>query len=168
MILVCGPAAAQDPPCTHAGFEALAPLAGTWEVRASDRVANGEYEETVGRSHITAALGGCALVGRYEGTREGAPYSTLTTFTVTADTAYEQVRLDSGHRRSSIATGRGSAGRLEFETAREMGTRTLRTRQVYTVESRDRIRVEAWLSRADGAEWELTYRAEYRRVGSSR
>ena len=56
-------------------FDAFAFLAGDWDVASRYRNADGEWEETTAQATITPDMGGCLLMERFRGTRNGEAIS---------------------------------------------------------------------------------------------
>lgn len=150
--------------CARPEFAALRPFLGRWQVRASDRVAPGTFEETTGIAEVVPAAGGCVLLEHYEGVRRGRPYHTLTLISLTPEGVFEQLRLDSEHSRLTVSAGSMVGDTLIFEYARVLPDRTLRTWALYYGTAGRGLHVRRYLQRADDAERELTYDARYHRV----
>src|SRR5262245_3085980 len=73
-VLLWGFAAAAVPSCAAKDTAFLAALSGEWDVDAEFRADDG-FDAAPGRASIRPELGGCVLVERYEGTRDGKPWS---------------------------------------------------------------------------------------------
>lgn len=154
---------AAHPPCLPITESLLAPLEGAWTVNWTYRTAPGQFAQSLGQAQIRQDLNGCALIEHFEGTLRGLPFSAITMFSQKAEGQYDRVRIDSEHGSFTQSAGHVQGDSLVFEWQNDLGTRVLRTRH-YFFEIRDTtFTVEFYLSRSEGAPWELVQRARYRK-----
>jgi hypothetical protein len=66
------------PECPTPAVRLLATTLGTWVVTWRDRVTPDRYDTTQARATIEPTARGCGLLERFEGTRDGRPFSALT------------------------------------------------------------------------------------------
>ena len=151
----------QMPPCRSVAGTRLADLEGTWIVDLSYRVAPGNFDASTADATLVRELAGCAVVERFDGQLQGRPYSAISMFSwKTADTL-ARVRVDSEHGSPTLSTGHVSGDTLVFETARDLGTRVLRTRHLYFDVRELSFDVEFFMSRSLDSHWELVQRSRY-------
>ena len=75
----------------------------------------------------------------------------------------DRVRIDSEHGSPALSIGHVSDDTLVFETARDLGTRVLRTRHLYFDVQELSFEVEFYMSRSLDSDWELVQRSRYGR-----
>lgn len=158
-------AMAQDPPpCDRAPFEVLRPMIGNWEVHGRERVADGEFEATTGVSTIRVGTGGCALIENRSGSRGSTPFLIANMFLVTPQGGLELRRLDAVFGPLPILAGRAAGDTLFFEGVADTSEHVLRRRAVYVRASPDSFALEHRVLPREGAAWQTTGSAVYRRM----
>ena len=162
-------AVAQDseaqPPCTAISTAGLNDYEGTWDVDWKYRLEPGRYQESAARSVIESGLSGCALVERFEGVLRGVPFHVVSTMIVKEGNVVERSRLDSEHAAFNLSEGLVRNDSLVFETRRQFGERTMRTRHVFSPPGPNGFSTHFYLSRSLDDPWTLVEESFYRPAG---
>jgi hypothetical protein len=143
----------------------LSRLPGDWTVEWHWRVAPGEFAVSTARAGILLDLEDCTLIERFDGTLRGTPFSAVTLISRPGADVYDRVRIDTEHGRFQQSAGAVEDGAVVFTSERDLGSRVLRTRHVFSELEADSFRVEFFMSPRDEAPWELVHKALYRREG---
>ncbi len=161
--LVRQPAPAQAPPCPAPAIAALAGTRGQWNVTWRDRVAPRRYDTTRARATIEPTAGGCGLLERFEGTREGRPFAALSLIGPAAGDSLQRIWQDSGHGVLLVFGGSSGTSPPRFEWRRDIGERVLRLRHTYLALAPDSFTTQTELSPDDGRTWDVVANMVYRR-----
>ena len=153
--------------CQSDSFDLVVRLAGDWEVEAEDRLGDLTFEETTGHARLIPTIEGCGMVLLYEGRRQGVEYGTVTMLVSRADGTVELAGADSVHDGLTFASGVHDGHTLTFRSERDMGSRVLRTRTTYSIQSMRSFTILRELQRSGTSPWEVTYRARYSRLPNS-
>lgn len=151
------------PPCLPVADAMLAPLVGAWDVDWTYRTAPGQFTKATAQSNIQLDLLGCVLTETFDGTSADRPFSAVTMISQKSEGIYDRVRIDSGHGAFTQSVGQVTGDSLVFEWQRDMGTRVLRTRHYFFDITTTSFTVAFYLSRQEGAPWELVERSVYRK-----
>ena len=149
--------------CPAAAARVLQTTHGSWDVTWRDRVAPGRYDTTRARATIEPTAGGCGVLERFAGSRDGQPFSAVTLIGPAADDTLERVWQDSGHGVLLVFTGSAARRPLRFEWSRRLGERTMRLRHTYLTIAPDSFVTETELSTDDGRSWAVVAHLLYRR-----
>jgi hypothetical protein len=142
----------------------LSSTRGSWEVTWRDRLAPGRYDMTLARAMIESTAGDCGLLERFEGTREGRPFSALALIGPSAGDSLQRIWQDSAHG-TLLEYGALAAVRpLRFEWSRSLGERVLRLRHTYLTVAADSFVTETELSPDGGRSWDVVSQLIYRRA----
>lgn len=139
----------------------LTALEGTWDVAWAYRTAPGVFAESQAEAQITQDVLGCVLVEHFEGTLNDHPFHALTMISAPRMGHYERVRIDSEHGGFTQSAGQMQADSLVFTWQRDLGTRLLRTRHVYSDLSPSAFSVTFYMSPRADAPWQVVQRARY-------
>jgi hypothetical protein len=161
--LVRQPAAAQAPLCPAPAIATLESTRGEWDVTWRDRVAPGRYETTRAHATVAPTAGGCGLLERFEGTREGRPFAALNLIGPAAGDSVQRIWQDSGHGVLLVFGGSSGTSPPRFEWRRDMGERVLRLRHTYLALAPDSFTTQTELSTDDGRTWDIVAHLVYRR-----
>ena len=161
--LVRQPAAAQVSTCPSPAIAALAGTRGEWDVTWRDRLAPGRYDTTQARATIEPAAGGCGLLERFEGTREGRPFAALSLIGPAAGDSLQRIWQDSGHGVLLVFAGSSRTSPARFEWRRDLGERVLRLRYTYLALAPDSFTTQTELSPDGGKTWAVVAHLVYRR-----
>lgn len=161
--LVRQPAAAQASPCPAPAIAALAATRGEWDVTWRDRLAPGRYDTTRARATIEPTAGGCGLLERFEGTREGRRFAALSLIGPAEGDSVQRIWQDSEHGVLLVFGGSSGTSAPRFQWRRNMGERVLRLRHAYLALAPDSFTTQTELSTDDGRTWEVVAHLAYRR-----
>jgi hypothetical protein len=152
--------------CPAPALARLAATRGAWIVRWLDRIAPRKYSTSMARSTIRTAAGGCALLERFVGLRDGEPFEALTLIAPAGDDSLQRMWQDSEHGALLRFAADLRADPLRFEWSRNLGGRVLRVRMTYLMLAAEGFITETELSPDGGQTWQLVSRQEYRRISS--
>lgn len=170
-LLLCGtgfrhdalPQTSSPPLCAASLPSALQATRGTWWVSWLDRSSPGRYVTSQAEAVIEPSAGGCGLLERFEGTRDGRPFSAVTLLAPAGHDSLQRIWQDSEHGELLLFRASADSRPLHFEWHRDLGDRVLRLRLTYRVLRHDAFSTETELSPDGGRTWELVGRSEYRR-----
>ena len=167
LIATAGNGNAQDsPPCRQPVLAQIDFLAGDWTVAARTRLAANPvtWEESAATAHFERLSRDCVVMERLRGTRRGKPFELLRVLTGRPQGEGLQLSLtDSEH--GPLYTFESTKDEpLRFGTRITTANGPVMLRQRFTEVTEDRFVLTAERSPDEGANWDVTGRAEYRRV----
>jgi hypothetical protein len=151
------------PECPTPAVRLLSTTLGRWEVTWRDRITPDRYDTTQARATIEPTARGCGLLERFEGTRDGRPFSALTLIGPVGGDSLQRIWQDSGHGMLLVFGGLATMRPLRFEWRRDLGERSLRVRHTYLALAPDSFVTQTELSRDDGRSWAIVSHLIYRR-----
>lgn len=160
---VPGPASAQAGHCGAGHLAELQFTVGEWDVESRTRLGDRTWEESTARSTVHRDLGGCTLVERYEGTREGRPFHALGTMGIHVDGRLQRAWSDSEHGAIVLYQGGATEDGISLEHTLVLGGRTVLLRHRYHSMRADGFVLESGRSSDGGVSWETTWIARYAR-----
>ncbi len=142
---------------------ALQLTVGQWDVTWIDRVAPHRYDTSLAKAAIEVTAGGCGLLERFDGFRDGRVFAALSLVAPAGADCLAHVWQDSNHGQLLVFRARADSRPLEFEWHRDLGDRILRLRVRYVALEANAFTTETELSPDGGGSWQRVGRSEYRR-----
>ena len=142
-------------------------LVGKWNVVVETRLsAQGPWETSQGRSHITRTVGSTVLEEDFSGTRESRPFSTKSLLAVNNLTfRYQRVFVDSEHGALIDFEGEKHADSLVFDrTWTYPSGAKVQLRVLYKLISPNELTVESMRKPEKDSSWDVTGRMKYSRA----
>lgn len=123
---------APGPPCIPINDGDLGPLIGSWSVEWHYRTAPGKFAISEATAEIILDLDGCVLAEHFSGILREIPFTAVTMISQTAKGQYDRIRIDSEHGKFTHSSGKAAEDSVIFTWERDLGTRVLRTRHIFT------------------------------------
>lgn len=170
LIAAASGANAQDAaPCRQPVLTQLDFLEGDWTVAARTRLAANpvSWEENTATAHFETLSRGCVLMERFLGTRRGRPFELLRILTGRPQGDGLQLSLTDSEHGPLFGFESTKDEPLLFAARITTANGPVMLRQRFAEVTGDRFVLTSERSADDGAHWDLTGRAEYRRVKNS-
>jgi len=174
---VCGAAQGRSgtpaPPVTHAScventHRLLGAFTGDYRVEAAMRLGTGAWDSIVAVAHFRQELDGCLMEERFEGTRDGEPYITLSLWGTSGapDHPIQRTMAHSQHGLLGLSEGSWNAAGDTLtlgDSALVRGT-WIQQRYVLTRPRNGTFTAVARRSEDHGKTWTVTLRSRYERA----
>jgi hypothetical protein len=156
--------------CVDSTSRWLGMLIGKYRVQALTRTGSGAWDSTAAQARFGWELGGCLMVERFEGRRDGEPYQTMALWGTSGshDHPIQRAFAHSQHGLLGLSEGRWDAAGDTLVLADSAFVRGRWVQERYVV-SRPRgglFTAEGRRSEDGGKAWIITLRARYVRIGS--